>query len=209
MQACLAAAVSANASAVMGEKMLRGQAEFLVPFAQEAIEQCGVSYKDLDAIICTNGPGAFTGLRIALSAARAFSLSLNIPVFGITTLQALAMTYVQTHNKACTVLVETKRKDFYVQSFDEAGQAVSEALALEADEIDVQGVLIGDAVERFCDLSGEGFEKDGGYTLPDLEMIGAMFIKGEHKIFKEDPQPVYLRGADVSLPKKKFRVLKS
>ncbi|MCK5284311.1 MAG: tRNA (adenosine(37)-N6)-threonylcarbamoyltransferase complex dimerization subunit type 1 TsaB, partial [Alphaproteobacteria bacterium] len=105
------------------KSMVRGQAEHLVPLVEEVMLDVGLDYQELDAVITTVGPGAFTGLRIGLSTARSLALALSIPIYGITTLQVLALEYVQRCDLKgqLVVLIETKRDDFYVQVFDKSG----------------------------------------------------------------------------------------
>lgn len=183
------------------QTMPRGQAEHLVPMCQMVMEKVGSVYADLDAIVTTIGPGAFTGLRIGMSTAKAFGLALNIPVFGITTLQALALQYVESEDpaEAFTVLIETKRQDFYVQSFDKKGQAMDGPESKMSEDIVPDGILIGDGVERF---NGQ----KSVYILPNPEIMARGLIE-VFNIFEEHPDPLYLRAPDVSQPKKKQRVL--
>ncbi|MCB9983224.1 MAG: tRNA (adenosine(37)-N6)-threonylcarbamoyltransferase complex dimerization subunit type 1 TsaB [Rhodospirillales bacterium] len=212
---CNAAVVAGEREAVRCEAMVRGQAEHLVPFAQEVMAEAGLSYAALDAVLCTVGPGAFTGLRIAMSAAQVFGLSLDIPVIGVTTLQALALNYVAEHGKACSVILETKRSDFYVQDFDAAGQAISEARAMVGSDLvkalHEDSVFIGDGAQRFL-FENNVLRRDvnEGFDLIDLAMVARTLCDHglEGQIFKCDPQPVYLRDADVSQPKKEARRLR-
>ena len=210
---CQAAVVAVDQQAVQSEVMLRGQAEQLVPFANSVMEECGIAYDALDAVICTIGPGAFTGLRIGVSAAKAFEISLAIPLFGITTLQAIALNYAAQNEGVCSVILETKRADFYVQHF-ESGVAVSEAKALLVEDVEAgipeDSVLIGDAVARFV----EGSERDdwsiqSEFELPDMAHIAQVLREQgvQDDVFTLSPQPVYLRGADVSQPKNKPRAI--
>ncbi|MCB9981342.1 MAG: tRNA (adenosine(37)-N6)-threonylcarbamoyltransferase complex dimerization subunit type 1 TsaB [Rhodospirillales bacterium] len=211
---CTAVVVAGARSAVRCEPMARGQAEHLVPFAQEVMEEVKLDYGALDAVLCTIGPGAFTGLRIGMSAARAFGLSLGIPVIGVTTLQAVAMNYVAEKGKSCSVILETKRSDFYIQDFDAQGCAVSEARAALAEVLvevlPENSVLIGDGAERFInEIISLEHDIDFGYTLPDMVMVAQVLqdrglVDG---VFAYDAQPVYLRDADVSMPKKASRIL--
>src|SRR5262249_27068835 len=99
------------------EIMLSGHAERLMPMINEVMEEAGVKFPDLDTVVTTTGPGAFTGLRIGLSAAKSLGLALDIPVFGITTLQALALQYSAEKKPSgpLGVILETKREDFYFQ----------------------------------------------------------------------------------------------
>ncbi len=208
---CTASVLAGERSCTKSKQMPRGQAEHLVPFADSAMKTCELGYDELDAVICTVGPGAFTGLRIGMSAARAFGLSWDVPVYGITTLNAFALNYAE--DNAFAVILETKRSDFYTQSFDAESVAVSDPQALEyealVETLDDGVVLIGDGVERFLSLSDRSFKHEKGYDLPDMAEICEVLREngGQHPFFIKDPQPLYLRGADVSQPKKKPRVL--
>ncbi|MCB2100253.1 MAG: tRNA (adenosine(37)-N6)-threonylcarbamoyltransferase complex dimerization subunit type 1 TsaB, partial [Rhodobacterales bacterium] len=72
------------------QAMARGQAEALMPMAAEVLAEAGLTATDLDGVAVTRGPGAFTGLRIGLSAARGLALAAGVPCLGVTTFQALA-----------------------------------------------------------------------------------------------------------------------
>jgi len=209
---CCAALVAGERSSVRGEAMPRGQAEYLVPFSQQVMGECELSYDALDAVLCTVGPGAFTGLRIGISTARAFGLSLGIPVFGVTTLQAISMKASQEGVGAHTVILETKRQDFYAQNFGKDGRAIDDAVALHVEELEerVQSLncLVGDGARRFVEMSGRSdWACLEGYDLPDMLLVSRMLQdKGaECGVFLSEADPVYLRGADVSQPKVKPR----
>ena len=143
----------------VSEQMARGQAEKLVPLIQSVLVNARADFVDLGLIATTVGPGAFTGLRIGLSTARALGLALNIPVIGVTTLGVLAAAYLaaRADDKNFLVLIETKRTDFYGQYFSAEGAALSEPFALPAEIIAEtylgQAIaLLGDANERFLSL---------------------------------------------------------
>ncbi|MDO5704355.1 MAG: tRNA (adenosine(37)-N6)-threonylcarbamoyltransferase complex dimerization subunit type 1 TsaB, partial [Paracoccus sp. (in: a-proteobacteria)] len=71
------------------EDMTKGQAERLFPLLEQMLADVGTTWADLDAVGVGTGPGNFTGVRIAVAAARGLALSLRIPVVGVTTLDAL------------------------------------------------------------------------------------------------------------------------
>jgi len=72
------------------EDMTRGQAERLMGMLQELLDKAGVVWGDLTAIGVGTGPGNFTGIRIAVSAARGLALGLEIPAVGVTGCEARA-----------------------------------------------------------------------------------------------------------------------
>lgn len=65
------------------EAMERGQAERLLPLIEAHLARRGLRWGDLDAIGVGTGPGNFTGVRIAVSAARGLALALGIPAIGV------------------------------------------------------------------------------------------------------------------------------
>lgn len=72
------------------EDMTRGQAERLMPLIEELLQDQGKTWSDLDAIGVGVGPGNFTGIRIAVSAARGLALGLGAPAYGVSGFDARA-----------------------------------------------------------------------------------------------------------------------
>jgi tRNA threonylcarbamoyl adenosine modification protein YeaZ len=72
------------------EAMARSQAERLLPMLEETLADAGVVWRELDALAVCTGPGDFTGLRIAVAAARGLALALGVPAVGVTLFEALA-----------------------------------------------------------------------------------------------------------------------
>lgn len=125
------AAVWRDGTVAAGEcaVMKRGQAEALMPMVQRVLAAAGVGYGDLDRLAVTVGPGAFTGLRIGLAAARGMALAAGLPVSGVTTLEAIAEGVDRAARAGADLLVviDAKRADVYAQLF--RGEAGSGALA--------------------------------------------------------------------------------
>lgn len=212
MSGCGACVLHGGESFGRATAMPRGQAQHLVPMINDVVAQAGITHADLDAVVTTMGPGAFTGLRIGMSTAKAMAQALGIPVFGVTTLQVLAGDYVAKASPegGFGVLVETKREDFYIQHFDAAGRAAGEAALRSAHDIwaeapDQRAVFIGDAVERFKSIVGGAHIQDG-FELPDPAVMAQLLLDAP-ELLVEKPDPVYLRGADIGVSKKTFRTM--
>ena len=96
------------------EPMDKGQAERLMPFLEEVLAQAGVSWHDLSALAVGTGPGNFTGVRIAVAAARGLALGLGIPAVGVTRFDALG----HGQPRPLTVIEDARRGEVYVQRLD-------------------------------------------------------------------------------------------
>ena len=70
--------------------MDRGQSEILIPMVREVLAEAGTDFPSIDVFGVTVGPGAFTGLRIGLAAARGMALASGRPLVGVSTFEAVA-----------------------------------------------------------------------------------------------------------------------
>ena len=68
----------------------RGHTRDLLVLCQEALAEVGAGAADVGSVVVGNGPGTFTGVRIAVATARGMALSLGVPVTGVSSLAALA-----------------------------------------------------------------------------------------------------------------------
>ena len=215
---CVYDAINDKPLSSISRPMHRGQAEALVPIVQECIKNSGVEFSALDLIATTKGPGTFTGLRVGLSAAQSFALSLSLPLIGFSTLEILAKAYIERGlpDSDICVLIESKRQDFYCQFFSASGEKKSEPSALPSEEIVKQltmntFIIIGDGYERFSlenDILALNHQFESGFEQPDpiiLSKCAAESYLETDSLDKVDP--LYLRGADVSQPKSKPRTL--
>src|SRR2546423_4876482 len=73
---------------VLGERSSR--AVTVLADADELLRAAGLEPRDLDLLAVGVGPGSFTGVRIGLAAARGLALAVDVPVAGVSTLDALA-----------------------------------------------------------------------------------------------------------------------
>jgi len=72
------------------EKMQRGHAEALMPIVAEVLAEAAIAPSALDLIAATTGPGSFTGVRIAIAAARGLALVTEAKLFGTDSLAVMA-----------------------------------------------------------------------------------------------------------------------
>jgi len=199
--------------------MARGQAELLVPLAQAVLEEAGAGFADLDRVAVTVGPGAFTGLRIALAAARGVAVAHDLPVIGITTFDAVAhgLPEAERAGRPVLVAVDSRRSEPFLQLFDAALAPVGEPAMLEPAAVpgwldgllppDAPLLLAGDGaaplLAALADRDGllrNGLSVAAGDGTPDAAVVAAL---GAARPVGLPAQPFYLRPPDVTLPKPK------
>lgn len=68
----------------------RNHSMYLLPNVQEALRELGLAPRDLDGIAVGRGPGSYTGVRIGITVAKTMAWALKLPVFGVSSLEAMA-----------------------------------------------------------------------------------------------------------------------
>lgn len=104
--------------------------ELLLPMVERLLAQTGLGTQDLDGVAYGAGPGAFTGLRIACSLAQGLAFARDLPVIGISSLEALAESAGAPRVAAC---LDARMREVYLATFvrgDGGWEALSEAACL-------------------------------------------------------------------------------
>jgi len=71
------------------ENLPNGGSERLLPWVTELLADAGIGMRDLNGVAFGTGPGGFTGLRLACGVAQGLAMGLDLPVVGVSTLEAL------------------------------------------------------------------------------------------------------------------------
>lgn len=79
----------------MAEQQPRKHAQRLLAMVDELLAKVGVSQSQIDGIAFGRGPGSFTGLRIAAATAQGIAMGLEKPVYGVSSLAAMAHGYMR------------------------------------------------------------------------------------------------------------------
>lgn len=175
------------------EAMAKGQAERLMPLLAEVLAEGGIGWRDLDALAVGVGPGNFTGVRIAVAAARGLALALQVPAIGVSALEAAA------HGLArpLAVVEDARRGEVFLQVFTAEGAEVAQVCAL-ADLPPLLGglALAGSAAAQVAALTG------GAVLVPLCDPVEAIARIARSRIGQPQPRPApfYLRGADAAPP---------
>lgn len=82
----------------------RNHTQELIPSLLRLLEQARAQLQDLKGIIVARGPGSFSGVRVGISLAKGLAFALNIPLVGVSTLEALAFPYARLGLPVCPLL---------------------------------------------------------------------------------------------------------
>ncbi len=63
----------------------------LMSMAEALLDACGKTPQQVDAVAVAAGPGSFTGVRIGVAAAKGFAWGKELPCYGVSTLEAMAV----------------------------------------------------------------------------------------------------------------------
>lgn len=216
MSACSVALIASGGTvAHASEEMTRGQSEALAPMIDRVMT--GHDYEDLSAVAVTRGPGAFTGLRIGLAAARGLALTIDKPCLGLSTFDVLSFQVMQNtdvnipSDGIVVIAIETKRDDFYIQAIGQDGSFVVPPTAMISN--DIRASL---PTDRPLFIAGDGrirlhqeLGPDGPAMceVPNVILPDAAMLAKCAQAFIEAPDdapasPLYLRPPDVTMPKK-------
>ena len=96
----------------------------LLVMAQDLLNQCGKKPTDVQAVAVAEGPGSFTGVRIGVAAAKGFAWGKDLPCYGVSTLESMALGLGAYDGIICCVM-DARRSQVYNALFDASQASVS------------------------------------------------------------------------------------
>jgi tRNA threonylcarbamoyl adenosine modification protein YeaZ len=174
----------------------RRHGELLAPTITAVLDQAWVARQDLTAVGVGVGPGPFTGLRVGLVTARTLGAVLEIPVYGICTLDVLAAEAVDDGAVDGPFLVATdaRRKEVYWAAYDESGNRLEGPQVSRPADAASDGPVVG----RGAVLYAEHFPLAVGPEYPDAGVLATVLAEERAELL--DPDPLYLRRPDAARP---------
>jgi tRNA threonylcarbamoyladenosine biosynthesis protein TsaB len=170
---------------VLGEQSSR--AVTLLEDVDALLRRGGVHDSQLEGIVVGTGPGSFTGLRVGLMTARALAFALDVPVAGVSTLDAL-----RAGLPGAQPVVDAKRREVFTL-------VGGEPAVLRPDELRFQrgAVCVGDGAVRYREV----LERAGAEIPPDSSDAHAPRARFHAQLAREfgpadAVEPLYLRVPD-------------
>jgi tRNA threonylcarbamoyladenosine biosynthesis protein TsaB len=129
---CCSVALACGESLVLRSEFApRRHAELLLPMCEQVLAEAGIGRHALDVIAVGVGPGAFTGVRLAVSAAQGLALALDRPLVPVSSLAALAM-QAPDNGAAILAVIDARMGEIYAGTFRRTVEGLVEPLGLES-----------------------------------------------------------------------------
>ena len=173
--------------------------EMLAPGIAAVLGQVGAISQDVTAIAVGVGPGPFTGLRVGLVTARTMAFALDIPVYGVCSLDVVAAEAMDGGLTDFVVATDARRKEVYVASYA-AGRRVSGPDVAKPADVATDRLVVGRGPLLFPDA----FPNGGGPEHPSASVLCDVVVRERFELL--DPEPLYLRRPDTMAPRPRKRV---
>lgn len=138
----------------------RAQAQALLPQLNALLAEAEIRPQQLTAIAFGQGPGSFTGLRIAAASAQGLGLALDVPLIGISTLEALAWQAIhQFDAQQVLTLIDARMNEIYWASWQAVEDSTSAILypqAVQAETLSAPADLLLPAANKTWFALGSG-----------------------------------------------------
>ncbi|GAB1448098.1 tRNA (adenosine(37)-N6)-threonylcarbamoyltransferase complex dimerization subunit type 1 TsaB [Bacteroidota bacterium] len=153
---------------------------------QEVLNQHKLGMEHLNAIAVSKGPGSYTGLRVGVSAAKGYCFGLDIPLIGISTLEALTFSAIASDYQADSLylpMIDARRMEVFCQLRTANNEAIHEAAPLILEESSFSGyeqpiLCFGSGARKFVTQ----FSKSGIRLLPQIDLsAGNLALLAENR----------------------------
>lgn len=183
----------------------RRHAELTLPWAGELLAQAGISRRQLDAVAISRGPGAFTGVRLAIAIAQGIALAIDRPLLAISTLQTLALRAPAGQGRVLAA-IDARMGEVYSGAFVQADgqwQAAGAESVLPPGQVapvgEWFGVGSGFAAEQgaLVQACGDALIGVDAQALPHAADLATLAVAAWHRgeaIAPELIEPAYLRN---------------
>ena len=186
-----------------------GHAEVLLPALEKLFFLTGLTTERIDLLVCTTGPGSFTGVRIGVSTIKGLALATGKPIVGVSTLEALAMNVFPSRKLICPLL-DARKNQVYAGLYRVGPDGYPEAVApdrltdieslvktLVAEEVDFVGEAAILYQKQICEEGAPGFALQTGRCCRlNASAVGLIGLHRYQHGRIEDPltfSPRYLR----------------
>ena len=183
----------------------------LLPMIDAVLAEANITLSALNGLIFGQGPGSFTGVRIGVGVAQGLAFAADLPVVGVSSLQAMAQqAYIDHGEEQVIAAIDARMAEVYNGYFQldennimqaqqtEAVTPPAELGELLASIIDKPSYAVGSGWDAYPEALAELKRNDTSPTIL-FPSATAMLVVGAHKfslgqgVNAEHAQPVYVR----------------
>ena len=149
----------------------------LMVMAEDMLKQCGKTMSDVTAVAVAEGPGSFTGVRIGVAAAKGLAWGGQIPCYGVSTLEAMAVSLGIYKGHICACM-DARRNQVYNALF-RANNGIIERVTED------RAIALADLKEELEPINGPIFLVGDGSQLTHKTLSGAvdnLILPPEHRM---------------------------
>ena len=192
-------------AAVIRERAGRAASERVLPLTAQVLAEAGVSLHALGGIAYGAGPGSFTGVRIACGVVQGLALGADLPVFGVSTLGAIAHTAWRAGgSRRVLACLDARMREVYVASYtrdDHGWTRIGDALVRKPDDVEPadggEWHGAGDGFAAYPDLAARlRLAACDSSIIPDAQSVAEWawphLVAGEG-VEAAEAQPLYVR----------------
>ncbi|PKI14256.1 tRNA (adenosine(37)-N6)-threonylcarbamoyltransferase complex dimerization subunit type 1 TsaB [Colwellia sp. 12G3] len=187
----------------------------LLPMIDAVLQEAGIKLAELDGLVFGQGPGSFTGVRIGVGVAQGLAFSANLPVVGVSSLQAMAqLAYIKHGQKQVVAAIDARMSEVYNGCFVLDENNIMQAQQAEAvtppekltehlsSVLTASFYAVGTGWDAYSEKLGEQLlslkvnEGSPEVLFPTAEAmlsIGKVKLEQGQGVSAEDAQPVYVR----------------
>lgn len=188
----------------------RSHADKLLPMVDSVLAQAGIKLRDVDAIAFGAGPGSFTGLRICLGVVQGLAFGADLPVVGVSSLEAMALATKNCHpaQELFVAAIDARMSEVYWAAYTASDSGVRQAVAPQVAPIDkaekylqqlISGRLAAGAGTGWALLPEsrkllQGCDEKACPQAAAVAYLGKCRFEGGHWTNAMSAEPVYLRS---------------
>jgi tRNA threonylcarbamoyl adenosine modification protein YeaZ len=189
----------------------RRHGELLAPAIAKVLAAAGATVGDLTAIGVGTGPGPYTGLRAGVVTAQVLGSALDLPVYGLCTLDVIAAQARFAAEGEFIVATDARRREVYWASYSASGERLSLPSVGPPAALPAGYPMAGDGAMLYAEIGGLSVPGSEvtliGPRYPDAAELAAMVAERIAGGVPPDPaEPLYLRRPDAREPGKPKRV---
>lgn len=141
----------------------KSHSEVINVFVDQVLKKAGITFSQLDLIACGEGPGSFTGIRVAANIAKTISYSWNKPIYAVDSMLNIALSNANSEHPYLSIINAYKNMVYY--SIVQKNNFTYQVL-VPPSVIPVK--YLNSVIHQTCNVVGDGYETYSKYFSDEL-----------------------------------------